>query len=229
MFKYLIFLYVLFLNSLSTFGQSQNIKAVYKVTKIVYCTDINGNRKEVTSLQYTGFLYQKNNRTIYYQKPLYLKEYPDGNVHIAVNANYQMLIGLPMDTLQHVYYMDYDSLITRSRTELPGATNKEWNVKQPFKRGGMTWKFFPDTKEVNGLKCQKATFTALDGRLIYEVWFCSDIPVLAGPFTIRGLPGLGVQAVCPVLDETYTLESYNTNISPPDSILWPDVFNQPFR
>lgn len=208
--------------------QIQNIEAKYRVTKTIYSTDISGNRKQVATLQYNGFLYQKKNRTLYYQRPLYLNEYPDGNIHIAVNDHYQMVIGLPMDTLYHLYYMDFDSLITRSRTELPGR-GKEWNIKQNFKRGSMTWKLLSDTKQVNGLKCQKATFTAPDGRLIYEVWFCSDVQTLSGPFSIRDLPGLVVEANCPVLDETYTLESYKTNLSLSDKIFWPDVFNEPFK
>ncbi len=229
MIKYLTFLCIIYLSVTSRTCRGQNLEAHYNITKTIYSTDINGNRKQVATLKFRGFLFQKKDRTIYFQRPLYLKDYPDGSAHIAVNGHYQMIIGLPMDTMYHVYYMDFDSLITRSRTELPGLNSKEWNIKQHFKTGSFTWKLLSDIKEINGLKCQRATFTAPDGRLIYDVWFCPDINALAGPYSIRDIPGLVVEADCPVYDETCILNSYNTNIVPDDSVFWPDIFNQPFR
>lgn len=209
--------------------RTQNLEAHYKVTRIIFNTGMNGSRNKVATLEYSGFLYQKKNRTIYFQKPLYLSDYPDGNIHITVSAHNELLIGLTMDTMQHVYYMDFDSLVTRSRVELSGLNSKEWNLKQRLNKGIMTWQLLPDTKEVNGLKCQKATFSAPGAGLQWEVWFCPDINALAGPFTIRDLPGLVVEAYSPVFDENYTLESYNTSISLPNSTFWPDLFNESYK
>lgn len=226
MIKSIFFLFITFFNLLPITCRTQDLEAKYKVSRVIFNTDINGNRKKIATLQYDGFLYQKKNRTIYYQKPLYLNDYPKGNVDIVVNAHYTMLITLPMDTLQHIYYMDFDSLNTISRVELSGLNSKEWNIKQHLSKGSMRWQLLPDTKEINGLKCQKATFTAPGAGLQWEVWFCPNINALAGPFTIRDLPGLVVEAYSPVFDETYILENYNTNISLSDGTFWPDVFNE---
>jgi len=229
MLKYFIFSFIIFVNDVSYNAYAQNIEAHYKVEKTIYSTDVNGNRKKIATLPFEGFLYQKKDRTIYFQRPLYLSDYPDGSINIKVNDHYQMGIGIPMDTLYHIYYMAFDSLISRSRVEISGLNAKEWNVKQHFNEGSFVWKLLSETKEINGLKCQRATFTTPDGRLIYDVWFCPEINVLAGPYTVRDLPGLVVVVNCPAYDETCILQSYSTNVNPSDAVFWPGIFDQAFR
>lgn len=54
------------------------------------------------------------------------------------------------------------------------------------------WNILPNAKEIQGLKCQKAT-CVFKGRF-YEAWFCPDIPFRNGPWKLGGLPGLIVEA-----------------------------------
>jgi GLPGLI family protein len=54
------------------------------------------------------------------------------------------------------------------------------------------WLLQKDTCTVLGYLCQKAT-TNLYGRS-WEVWYCLTIPVDAGPWRLRGLPGLIMKA-----------------------------------
>lgn len=57
----------------------------------------------------------------------------------------------------------------------------------------LQWNIVPETKELLGHTCQKATAT-IDGRT-WEVWFTPQIPVAEGPWLLGGLPGLILEAV----------------------------------
>jgi GLPGLI family protein len=61
------------------------------------------------------------------------------------------------------------------------------------------------TKKVGNLTCKKAT-GSFRGRT-YNVWFTEDIPVVAGPWKLGGLPGLIVEATDTEKQVSYTLAS----------------------
>lgn len=52
-----------------------------------------------------------------------------------------------------------------------------------------TFDLLPQTKEVNGYKCQLAKGRTPNGDTA-TIWFTEEIPVPAGPSTLSGLPGL---------------------------------------
>ncbi|SFH83875.1 GLPGLI family protein [Halpernia frigidisoli] len=54
------------------------------------------------------------------------------------------------------------------------------------------WKIDADHKEILGYDCQKAS-CIFRGRT-YIVWFAQDIPVSEGPWKLKGLPGLVLEA-----------------------------------
>jgi hypothetical protein len=56
----------------------------------------------------------------------------------------------------------------------------------------INWKISKDTASLGGLHCQKAT-AHFKGRE-YTAWFCSALPLHAGPWKLNGLPGVIVQA-----------------------------------
>jgi GLPGLI family protein len=56
----------------------------------------------------------------------------------------------------------------------------------------ISWELFPETKNINSFKCQKARGN-FRGRT-YTVWFTNDIPVSMGPWKLNGLPGLILEA-----------------------------------
>lgn len=56
----------------------------------------------------------------------------------------------------------------------------------------MNWKITSISKEIKGLKCQKAVGDCR-GRT-YEAWFCKEYPYSTGPWKLGGLPGLIIEA-----------------------------------
>src|SRR5690606_19858901 len=57
----------------------------------------------------------------------------------------------------------------------------------------INWNITQETKIIAGYKCIKAT-TNFRGR-DWTAWFTPDIPVPVGPWKLRGLPGLIIEAV----------------------------------
>ena len=55
------------------------------------------------------------------------------------------------------------------------------------------WDIYSEHKEILGYDCQKASCN-FRGRT-YSVWFAKDIPVSEGPWKLKGLPGLILEAV----------------------------------
>lgn len=52
----------------------------------------------------------------------------------------------------------------------------------------LNWQILPETKNLYGLKCQKATANAFGRNWI--AWFTTDFPYSDGPYKFSGLPGL---------------------------------------
>lgn len=81
------------------------------------------------------------------------------------------------------------------------------------------WKLEDSSKLIGSLLCYKAT-GGLKGR-IYDVWYCPDYPVKAGPWKLNGLPGLIVEATDRTKTVSFELLSvYRSNklfINLPDS------------
>lgn len=51
------------------------------------------------------------------------------------------------------------------------------------------WKIVEgETKEISGFKCQKALTTFRGSQ--FTAWFCADIPIMFGPWKLKGTPGL---------------------------------------
>lgn len=55
----------------------------------------------------------------------------------------------------------------------------------------MNWQFSNDSKNISGLHCKKATLN-FRGSFI-EAWYTEAIPISAGPWKFKGLPGLIVE------------------------------------
>ena len=207
-------------------ANSQTLEAFYKISQGIYVSAENGISRNIATIEFNGFLYLQGNRSIFYKKPSYLNNYADGYVRYSTGENSEQDFALVMDTIQGLMYKDFDSLIVRYRVDIPGSGI---NVKRPFKRGSQNWQFLSETKEIGGLKCQKAQFINGNGKLQWIVWFCPDIPAVAGPNGITDLPGLVVDEENVITNEKYRLMSYKSDGTLPANIFWPDEFNKPFK
>lgn len=195
----------------------------------MYQTNPDDTKTKIATLAYTGVTYQDGQKFISYKKPLYLDSYPNGVIRIEEEGNRENDYGIPMDTIQGIFYINFDSLCVRQRVDLPGKNTSGLNFLTKLHKEVVIWQYAPDTKTVNGLKCQKATFVSANNVLQWVVWFCPDIPAMGGPDGIVNLPGLVVEAENKVTDSQFTLESYNTGVPVPAETFWPKPFFQPFR
>ena len=219
------FILILLLFVLTTKGQS--FEARYKVLQDV---EVNIDTKilKVTTLESTGFFYKKNNQYIYYEKPNYLKKYPDGVIITSITPEHQLNLSLCMDTIQRINYTAMDSLVLRNRVDMGGKGNVDFNYVQKFELNVFNWVFQTETKEIQGLKCQKATLS-INGNPEWSVWFCPDIPLQAGISNILDLPGLVVEAENIPTKTYYYLDYYTTTTNIDDNVFWPKEFLQRFE
>jgi GLPGLI family protein len=216
------FFYVLAVFS-PAFAWSQRTVAAYKITQNYIIPNESGINETVT-VALSGYLYRKNNRYIYFEKPDYLSQLENGSlIYSRTEGNVHTLV-LPTDSLQDIYYSDYDSLIQRYRSQTFGM-NK--NIFQAFDPDFLTWELLPESKTIHGLSCQKATLTRY-GQLQWVVWFAAGIPMRSGMSFIKGLPGLIVDADLIPLNKHYSLMSVDSPAVIPESLFWPAAFNQPF-
>lgn len=177
------------------------------------------------SVKLTGHLYRNNNTYIYFEKPDYLQQLVQGNLPYENKGNNYRTLSLSIDTMQEIYYTNYDSLVTRFRSELYG--HPVTNYLQKFDPDFLTWELSPETKKINDLLCQKATLIRY-GQLQWIVWFCSSIPMKSGMSFIKGVPGLVVEADFVPIKKHYELTGLNKQQILSDTVFWPAVFNEPF-
>ena len=205
-------------------GYCQSIIAQYEITEDnTIATGKVGENKTVT-LNYTGYLYKKNNRYIFFEKPAYLSKVKDGGIWISNPQDYSNVIiySVNTDTMQFAFYCDYDSLLQRHF-----YADKE-NYISHFEPGLFAWDLLPETKEINGLRCQKTT-RSYNGKVQTIVWFCPDIPMQGGIFNVLDIPGLVVEAEFPEWkNRHYLLINHAMNAEFSDTVFWPKEFDKTF-
>jgi len=86
-----------------------------------------------------------------------------------------------------VFYSDFVNGKTVQWTPIQG---RSFIISDTLHTPG--WKLLDETKEIQGMKCQKAMATVY-GRE-YEAWFSTTIPLPYGPWKLHGLPGLILEA-----------------------------------
>jgi GLPGLI family protein len=202
---------------------SQTIEAHYKV---ILTVDLSvPPKKNVFNFDYEGFLYNSGAKTIYFQKPLCLQNYPTGEIRKNDNNNY-MIFPLCTDSLQRLELNDIDSLTWWYKLDGTGNFEKKY-YKCHFDLGVRQWIFLDEVKEINGLQCQHAKLynNYKPDEIISDVWFYPHININFGPAGIRDLPGSVVEATNYYMHETYSLTSYSVNATVPNTVFWPKEFN----
>ncbi|QJD96644.1 GLPGLI family protein [Mucilaginibacter robiniae] len=207
--KIIILSIFLFLFKLEEAG-AQTLAARYMVTQ-----DIIGagplQDKKLTTIESTGYLYKNGGRYLYYEKPGYLEKYPDGNISLQVDATQNYNFSLCTDTLQYISYTNTDSLIRIYRPTVTGKHGPGINYRQHYEADYFTWVMLPETKVINGLKCQKATMS-IRNLLQWIIWFTPKVFMQGGVKGIIGVPGLVVEAECSPLRTKYTLLEFSESV-----------------
>jgi GLPGLI family protein len=209
-------------------GLSQNMKAEYAVTTNIYYNDESGNKKSAGVLKYDGFFLRNNKKYISYIKPLYLNEYPNGNVQLIGSDNNSLGVNVCLDTCQYLCYVSLDSFIIRNRFQ-KALDGKISNQVRNFEPNYQKWELLSEIKNIQGLKCQRARWVNSAGTILYDVWFCEDIITDCNFNGLMGLPGLIVEGECIPWNQKFVLLKYTTNIKVDDSVFWPKEFNEPFK
>jgi GLPGLI family protein len=202
----------IFLAGIVLSSQAQNIQATYAIERNMNVNTPVGLK--IITLNLTGHYYKKNNKYIYWETADYLAKYPTGV--ITFFAGNTVTMTLNKDTVQTLYYHDYDSLIMKmgllNRAQEPIITYTfEADRSRP-------WVYQNETKTINGMKCQLAT-----DRDQWRVWFCPDIPVKTSIESSQGLPGLIIEADCLPTHTHYKLLSYDAPANINDDIFNPAV------
>lgn len=212
-----IFLVFLFAALSPILSIAQNITAKYNIQLTVNVPT--GATKKDVVLPLTAYYYKKGNKYIYWEQPDYIAKYPKGEITYSEDNNYYKTT-VNIDSIQMLFYHDYDSLITRQGL----YTDRQRTITEhPFEASKTRpWKFETETKTINGLKCQLAT-----DRDQWRVWFCPDMPVATSLRSLQGLPGLVVEAENIPLRSHYTLISYDMEGSIDDKIFKPKEFLKP--
>lgn len=197
---------------------AQNFSAIYSVE---HTTTVNTSEMQTASvtLGYTGYFYKSGNKYISFFKPLFLDKYEDGSFEIAPGHS----VNITMDTIQAISYIDLDSNIVRTRTDMVKI-----NKVRKFVPGLIKWQIMPETKNINGLDCQRALMDFNGKTNLCEIWFCSDINIPVSLRNLPDLPGFLVEANYYSAKETYKLVSYKIEDSISENTFWPLEFKEPF-
>lgn len=210
--------------------RSQNIFAIYKVTKEIDIPEHDGYKPKLPPLNFHGYFYKKGATTISFYKPAYFDKYPNGQITYSVPGDGPNHIGVHMLNLDTVLCIDYknmDSLIWRY-TSYSNNTGNQQPYSFNFEPGFQDWELLNETKSINGLNSQRALLRTSAGVEYWNVWFCPDIPLDGNISNIFGLPGLVVEAENSILKEKFSLEAYQINIFIDDKVFWPEVFQKKF-
>lgn len=99
-----------------------------------------------------------------------------------LNARYQLYEGANPLFVQECYYTD---LLTRRVTVTGRLITEDFSYEEQLPE--IHWRLADSLKTICGHVCHQAygTFRGRD----YQVWYAEDIPTLAGPWKLYGLPG----------------------------------------
>lgn len=172
-------LFSLLLSISSTLGQqnaSSQGKAIYQVS-LQFDTPRIYDGELIFDEQSSVFIYDKDT----YEGESDEERNEGGQIRRVINK------GRSTDGIGLVIYSDFAKGTTVERDFIQ---RRPFVVSDTLRT--IDWTLMDDTKEIEGIKCQKATATVY-GRE-YEVWFSNTIPLPYGPWKLQGLPGLILEA-----------------------------------
>lgn len=177
----LIFSLFIFLSTFSLNAQEHKINQ----GQVTYAVSM--NYKKGVSQHYEGnlffddrtsvFVYDKNTNQGEVREERY-----DGGQNIRTISK-----GRVTDNIGRVIFSDFQQGKMTERNIIQG---RAFIISDTLRN--IKWILGNETKEIAGIKCQKAMGTVY-GRQ-YEAWFANSIPEPYGPWKLQGLPGLILQA-----------------------------------
>lgn len=208
---------------------AQQFAAEYDVVKEFYGKKSTGETLHVATLNLKGYYYMKGSKVISFQKPLYLPEYPEGEIVLKSPGSYSSEgFGIMMDSFQVINYLNLDSMVKRYRNDISGLERKGSNMVTMLTTPTTKWELGNEIKEISGLKCKSLKLN-FQGKEIFEGWYAVDIPMPTGLYGFRNLPGLLVKGDYKSIHEKFKLTRYSFEDTISDDVFWPPVFNQPFK
>jgi len=200
----LFFISAILLNG-SLFGQtslSRQGKVVYSVTE---------NGKHVPTVREGELIFDEKSSLFTDgkegQKVEEVRKYDD-------NGNLMFIRKAGLTSVRTVFYSDF----TNGRTvQWASIQSRSFIISDTLRTP--EWTLLDDTKEINGMKCQKAKAT-VHGRE-YEAWFSSDLPIPYGPWKLHGLPGLILEAHSTDGAIDFELEENHSVLDAPQEIASP--------
>ncbi len=227
--KILLSLFIACLGVLPAY--SQGIEATYDVGFSIF-----KDRTQEEHLTMTWKVFHKGNKVASYFIPDYLQKYPDGNVkkQIAGDGNSWATTRLPSAEKLHYDVADFDSffswkIISANSTDEDNPCSGQVHRISIKSEWAKYWEFVDETRNINGLECQRVKNRLANGDIRIDAWVATDIPVAGLTFGMYHLPFLLVEATHHSTGRTFKLKSLNTQAEIDDSVFWPECFQQRFR
>lgn len=186
--KYLLFALLFIFCTISLHAQSSNnsIRCIYLEN---YIKD-SAKPKDIRQDKFALDIYPDGKSAFYSVYERAIRTSRDSMLRIGMTAN--EIINQQADMPRtHQYFEYYKNSPAKGTYKCYDKVVKMYCYEE--KLPSLQWNIVPETKELLGHTCQKATAT-IDGRT-WEVWFTPQIPVAEGPWLLGGLPGLILEAV----------------------------------
>lgn len=205
--------------------KSQNLEAHYKVVYNGTMQIGNGYTKTYT-LDYEGRVYHHDSCTITFLKPLYLLNYPDGEIRITTPSGIALQV-VRMDSIQFATLYKRDTVNTWNIEGVGNAIPRKV-LHYKIRKGIPSYKFFDDARTINGLLCKHVfLYYPNSDKPWADIWYYPEYKLPYSFFGIGNLPGLLVKGDFYTLNYTFELISLKTNEPINESVFMPEYFTQP--
>lgn len=221
-----VFLYILtlFISDISYAQNNQQVLNLQYAVSATYLRDITeGKNLPPATVKLEGNLITNSTQSFYYEVPLYLQRYPNGELVIDQSVGHTF--NLSTDTIQNIYYHHLDSTLLRMSFYQQGLNKQEFHrFNLNLERSKAKWRLMADTATINGFFCQRMQMD-LAGGLYWDIWVHTDIQTPFGPKGIFYVPGLVVKAQLVPQDVLYELKTVKWLEVKDEKVFWPSVFN----
>jgi len=202
--KYLVVLFCvyLFIPFMAQAQGSKGAQAIYQFTHLRDTTNPGQVYEENLLLQFTANVSLYRSYAKYYDDSLFTDNMAKAKAGLPVQVSNEP-IRVKKSTIEQLMYQ-FDTEKAYFIHPWIGETLVIENSLEKIQ-----WKLEDSSMVIGGLTCYKANGD-FKGRT-YNVWYCPDFPVKAGPWKLNGLPGLIVEATDKTQTVSFKLRSIYSN------------------